>query len=124
MPFEGELRPRRVRDYLSPDTDGRRYRNSAGNRLTATMLNALSIGAISAAIFVPSGQTTSNFVGEIDAGGVENSGLGRFLFQLSGETQELVGMGFLQNFASVLPYTFLFLGFILHLFARMIANRS
>ncbi|WDI30892.1 hypothetical protein PUV54_13105 [Hyphococcus flavus] len=92
------------------------------------MFNALAIGFISAAVFVPSGRTAANYTGSAESVGGVDSPLTTLRLIIQGETQELMGVPFglsvLEPVAPIIPYLFIFIGFLLHLMARAAANRA
>lgn len=129
MRFREDFPPERLRERSYPKAgrakdDRPRLRNGAGaNRITAVLLNALAIGAISAAFIAPDG-SFSQFTGLFTPNDGARHVFPGWQVTLSGETHGLKGPELLKLVEPILPYFYLFIGFVLHLAAREVAKRS
>ncbi len=124
MLFRDNVRVERFREDRHAGQECPAARTSGGaNRFTAVMLNALAVGAISAAFIAPDG-TATQFIGALTPeGGASHIG-GSWALSLSGETRALQGPFLLKLFEPVLPAFYLTIGFLLHMVARVFARRS
>lgn len=124
MLVRNEVRYERERKLYRADFERPPARDiSSANRFTAIMLNALAIGAISAAFIAPDG-SFSEFSGIFRPDGGSEHLLSGWRLDLSGETRALQGPDFLKFLEPVLPVFYIVTGFLLHIAAREIAKRS
>ena len=124
MLFRDDFRPAQTRESFRGEGERTGFRNRGGaNRYTAVLLNALAIGAISAAFIAPDG-SFSNFTGLFTPDEGARHVFSGWKVALSGETHALKGPALLKFFEPVLPFFYLFTGFVLHLAAREVAKRS
>ncbi len=129
MFFRTEPRIERYVERIPPNTVPFPRRENHANKITATAFNALAIGAISAAFFLPNGRSTSEYVGEVNFEGVEGA-VSKIILTITGKTDgggasllDALPPG-LEPIVPALPFVFVIWGVGLHFVARGFARRQ